>query len=80
MLLDGRCATIKCCACTSFCVWFLLEGTAGEHWGKTCVGAGAGSGEPHERRQQGQRSGRRLWPGDSAKTEGCEEQSKDLTN
>lgn len=49
--------TMKCRACTSFCGWFLLEGTAGEHWSKKCAGAGAGSGEPHERRQQGQRSG-----------------------
>lgn len=62
-VLIGICAvgvgsvTMKCCACTSFCGWFLLEGAAAEHWSKKCAGAGAGSGEPYERRQQGQRSG-----------------------
>lgn len=62
--------------CSWFCTRCLFEDSAGGHGCEESGRAGAGSGEPHEWRQQGQRSGWRLWPGDSTETERCEKQSK----
>lgn len=54
----------------------LFKGSAGKQQCQGGDGTSAGSGEPHERRQQDQRSGRRFWDGDPPQIKRCQKQGE----